>query len=243
MQKFNIELAGLVIEVNCHYPYTEHYCREYLTDQQADFAVTVSEEEIEQEIAVSPYEPKPAYAESICVYRAIANRLPLYNRAVFHGAVISYRGNGYLFTAPSGTGKTTHIRLWQQYVEGVDIVNGDKPILRVENGEAEAYATPYAGKERYENHGSILLNGICLLHRGEQNRIRRVTTGEVLGEIVKQLYIPKEEEPVIKTLELLNTLMTTIPVYLLECNISEEAVKTSFEALTGEEYVRKEQAE
>ena len=239
MQKFNVELAGLVVEVNCRYSFTPSYCRDYLTDKTADFSVTVSEEEIEQDIAISPHNPRPPYAESICVYRAIADRLPLYHRAVFHGAVISCKGNGYLFTAPSGTGKTTHIRLWQQFVDGVEIVNGDKPILRVENGEAEAYATPYAGKERYQNHGSIFLKGICLLRRGEQNRIRRVTTGEVLREIVKQLYIPKEEEPVVKTLELLNELMVTVPVYLLECDISEEAVKASFEALTGESYKKR----
>lgn len=236
MRTFQVEMAGLVIEVNCRYDFTERYCRDYLTDRKADFSVLVNEEEIEQEIAVSPYSPQPAYAESICVYRAIANQLPLYNRTVFHGAVISYGGDGYLFTAPSGTGKTTHIRLWQQYVDGVEIVNGDKPILYVENGTVEAFATPYAGKERYQNHGSILLKGICLLHRGEKNTIRRVTTGEVLSEIVKQIYLPKEQEAVIKTLELLNVLMTYLPVYLLECDISEEAVKTSFEALTGRRY-------
>lgn len=236
MRKYNVEMAKLVVEVNCRYDFTERYCRDYLTDKPADFSVSVSEEEIEQEIAVSPYTPQPAYAESICVYRAIANRLPLYHRAVFHGAVISYGSDGYLFTAPSGTGKTTHIRLWQRYLDGVDIVNGDKPILFSENGRVEAFATPYAGKERYQNHGSILLKGICLLHRGKQNRIRRVTTGEVLSEIVKQLYLPKEQEALVKTLELLNELMVSLPVYLLECDISEEAVKTSFEALTGLPY-------
>ncbi|MBQ9227201.1 MAG: hypothetical protein IJ168_00090 [Eubacterium sp.] len=236
MEKFNVALAGLTVEVNCHYAFTKEYCRAYLTDAPADFAVTVTDEHIDQEVAISPYHPQRDYAESICVYREIANRLPLYHRAVFHGAVISYRGKGYLFTAPSGTGKTTHIRLWRKYLDGVDIVNGDKPILRVENGEAEAYATPYAGKERYENHGSILLSGICYLRRGEENRIRRVTTGEILRDIVKQLYIPKEAQAVAGTLDLLDGLMRSVPVYVLECNISEDAVKTSFEALTGEKY-------
>jgi len=243
MHTFNVEMAGLTVQVNCHYPYTERFCRDYLTDKTADLSVTVSEEDIQQEIELSPYNPRPAYAESICVYRAIAGQLPLYHRTVFHGAVISYGGNGYLFTAPSGTGKTTHICLWQKYLDGVEIVNGDKPILRVENGEVEAYATPYAGKERYQNHGSVRIKGICLLHRGEQNRIRRVKAGEVLREIVKQIYLPQETEPVVKTLDILNELLTTVPVYLLECDMSEEAVKTSFEAMTGEPYQRKEKAE
>lgn len=237
MQKFNIEFAKLNIEVNCNYTYSEHFCRDYAAEAgKADFSVYVSEKDVEKEVAESPYNPKPQYAESICVYREIAKQLPYFNRMVFHGAVISYNGRGYMFTAPSGTGKTTHISLWKKYLDGVEIVNGDKPIIRIENGEAEAFATPYSGKEGYQNHGSILLNGICIIHRGEENRIRRVSVGEIISEIMNQVYMPYESETVIKTLDLLDALFRAVPVFVLECDISEEAVKTSFEALTGEKY-------
>lgn len=236
MEKFNVEFAKLNIEVNCNYGYTRRFCRDYLTESPADFSITVSEGEVKEEVESSPYNPRPDYAESICVYREIAKQLPFFNRMVFHGAVISYNGKGYLFTAPSGTGKTTHISLWQQYIENVDIVNGDKPILHIENKEAEAFATPYSGKEGYQNHSSIMLGGICLIKRGAENKIERVSAGTILTEIMNQIFLPYEADAVVKTLELLDSLLTSVPVYVLECNISEDAVKTSFEALTGEKY-------
>ncbi len=241
MQKFNVNFAKLNIEVNCNYGFTQRFCRDYLADGEADFSVTVSEEDIDREIEISPYNPERGYAESICVYREIAKRLPLYNRAVFHGAVISYNNRGYLFTAPSGTGKTTHIKLWQQYLDGVEIVNGDKPILFADGEGVEAFATPYSGKEGYQNHGSIRLKGICIIHRGAENRIRRAESGEALSEIIHQIYIPfNDEAAVTKTLDLLDLMFKSIPIYILECNIGEEAVKTSFEALTGERYGKNE---
>lgn len=238
MQKFNVEFAKLNIEVNCNYDYSPHFCRDYLTEGKPDFSVTVSESDIDEEIASSQYSPKRGYAESICVYREIAKQLPFYNRMVFHGAVISYNGKGFLFTAPSGTGKTTHISLWKQYIEGVDIVNGDKPIIQIENNTATAYATPYSGKEGYQNHGSINLSGMCIIRRGKENKIQRVSAGSVLSDIMNQIYMPYDTEAVVKTLELLDALLKCFPVYVLECDISEEAVKTSFEALTGEKYGR-----
>ena len=255
---FTVNFSDLNIEINTEFNYTYKFCRDYLSDSKADFSVSPSSEEIDAEIEVSDFNPSRGYAESICVYRKIADMLPFYNRMVFHGAVISYDNNGYIFTAPSGTGKTTHISLWQKYLNGVEIVNGDKPILRIENGKVTAYSTPYAGKEGYQNHSSIEIKGICIIHRlpsspsprGEggplavdevenetpKPNIRRVKTSEFLTEMLAQMYMPPEQEATVKTLDMLDTLVRSIPVYILECDISEEAVKTSFEALTNTTY-------
>lgn len=236
MYRFTVEMAKLNIEVNCHYPYTRQFCADYLSEAPADYAVSPTQEDIDEEIRISGFQPERGYAESICVYREIAKRLPFYDRLVFHGAVIEKDGRGYLFTAPSGTGKTTHIRLWQQYLGGVEIVNGDKPILHITEEGVTAYATPYAGKEHYQNHSSVALSGICIIHRGEKNRIRRVSAGEALGELMHQVYLPEDAAAAVKTLELLDRLFTALPLYILECTISEDAVRTSYEALTGEAY-------
>ena len=236
MFNFKVEFAKLNIDVNTNYEYTMRFCKRYLTEGESDFSVSVREEEIDEEIAVSPYNPKRGYAESICVYREIAKQLPLFNRMVFHGAVISYNDKGYLFTAPSGTGKTTHIMLWKKFIENVEIVNGDKPILHIENNTVEAYATPYCGKEGYQNGSSVKLSALCLIRRGEVNRIKKVKPSEILSEIMNQLFMPYEAEAVVKTLDLLDSLFKNVPAYVLECDMSEEAVKTSFEALTGEKY-------
>ncbi len=244
---FCVNFAKLKIEINCLFDFTRGFCGAYVLppDHPAacDFSVSVSEEAIQKEIDSSPYHPRAPYAESICAYREIAEKLPLYDRCVFHGAVISYDGKGYIFTAPSGTGKTTHIRLWQQYLSGVEIVNGDKPILHIEEDGVTAYATPYAGKEGYENHTSVPLSGICIVEQAPQNSLRRMAPAECLMRIIMQMYKPYNTAAAVKTLELLDRLLSQIPVYVLGCNISEDAVRCSFEGMTGLSYDERKQSD
>ena len=231
--KFCVNFSKLNIGINAIYDFTRNFCSEYITEAEPDFCVQTSEEKIDAEIDAVDFTPSRGYAESICIYREIAEKLPEYNRCVFHGAVIEYEGNGFLFTAPSGTGKTTHIRLWKHFLgDKCSIVNGDKPILHIEENRAFAYATPYAGKEGYQNRSSAGLKGICLIKRGNKNRIERVSAGDYLTELLTQMYMPKNSAQALKTLELLDKLLTAVPVYVLHCDISEEAFKTSFEALT-----------
>ena len=239
-----VNIANLNIAVKCEYDFTYKFCSDYITDEKPDFCVSVSPASVDEEINNSPYNPTRPYAESICAYREIAEKLPFYDRCVFHGAVISYDGSGYIFTAPSGTGKTTHIALWQKYLDGVEIVNGDKPVLHITEDEVTAYATPYAGKEGLQNHSHCAIKGICLIEQAKENSIRRLTVSECLMRIMTQMYKPFDAATAVKTLELLDKLLRNIPVYLLGCNISSDAVRCSFEALTGLDFdERKKQSE
>lgn len=237
MQKFTVEFAKLNIEINSEYEYSHNFCKDYLSDKAPDFSVSVKSEEIDEEIEISEFTPTRGYAESICVYREIAKKLPFYDRFVFHGAVISCGGDGFIFTAPSGTGKTTHIMLWKKYIEGVEVVNGDKPIIRVTDEGVTAYATPYAGKERMQNHSSVGIKAICILKRGTENRIKKVRASECISDIVRQVYIPPEPDAVMATFDLLDKMLRQIDIYILECDISEEAVKCSYEAMSGKKYI------
>ena len=233
---FCVNFSDLNIKIKSIYDYTYDFCREYICDGTPDFAVETTEEKIDAEINTVDFGPSRGYAESICIYREIAEKLPEFNRCVFHGAVLEYNNKGFIFTAPSGTGKTTHIRLWKKFLgDKVSIVNGDKPILHIEKDGVIAYATPYAGKEKYQNHSSVQLCGICIIKRGKENRIEKVKAGDYLTEIITQMYMPFEPEHSIKTLELLDTLLKTVPLYVLHCDISEEAFKTSFGELVNED--------
>ncbi|MBR3738744.1 MAG: hypothetical protein IKN26_08410 [Eubacterium sp.] len=235
--EFCVDFAKLNIKINSKYDYTYNFCREFETKGKIDFEVETTDEKIDKEIENSEFNPPRDYAESICIYREIAEVLPSYNRCVFHGAVIEYNNKGFIFTAPSGTGKTTHISLWKKFLgDKMSIVNGDKPILHFENGEVFAYSTPYAGKERLQNHSSVKLSGICLIKRGKENKIQKVNAGDYLTEIVPQVYMPFEPLQAMKTLEHLDELLKDVPMYVLYCDISKEAFKTSFEELTGEKY-------
>ncbi len=235
--QFNMRLAGLNVNVQYRYDYLPRFCKDYLIDDALNidiFAQTTDEKIIaEQQNGANA----PLYScESLCIYREIAEQLPLLSRFVFHGAAISYKDKAYVFTAPSGTGKTTHISLWQKYIgEGVGIVNGDKPIFHI-GDSTTVYGTPWAGKENFQKNTSATLGGICIIKRGTENKITKIQPFMVLPYIMNQVYMPTDRAAMDATMKLIDRLITTVPVYLLECDISEEAVKTSFTALTGEEY-------
>lgn len=237
VEGFTFGIAGFNIGVRCRHDYLVRQCRDYMTDGgEVLMTVSATDEAIEEEYKLTPQMTR-GYIESICVYREIAEKLPKHGAAVFHGAAISYGDKAYLFTAPSGTGKSTHIRLWKQYLgDGVDIVNGDKPVLKVSDDGVLVCSTPWAGKENWHKNRIVPLGGLCILKRGKVNRIKKVEPAEVLDVLLGQMYMPKDGESAVLSLEILDTLCQRVPVYVLECDISEDAVKASFSAMTGEEY-------
>ena len=107
-----------------------------------------------------------------------------YDTILFHGSVIAVDGIGYLFTAKSGTGKSTHTRLWREYFgDRAAMVNDDKPLLKITDSSVIAYGTPYNGKHRLGTNISVPLKAICILTRAADNHIeptlicRRTTDG------------------------------------------------------------------
>ena len=236
--KFIVGLADRYIEINSVYDELKNFFKDYLvTDVIPDFSVSLCKEDIlaEQE-ATSENQFSPTYLETLALLRKLAEILPSHNRILMHGASISYNENAYLFTAPSGTGKSTHIRLWKKYLgDDVKIVNGDKPFISLEN-EPMIYGSPWAGKENWHRNCKMPLKGICFVQRGTTNSIRRIEASECLSLLFKQVYLPADTLAAGLTLELVDTLIKKVPLYVLTCDMSEEAVKCSFEALTGLSY-------
>ena len=236
-ESFTFGIAGFNIGVECRYDYLVKQCRDYMTDGgETVMRVYATDAAIENEHKLTPQMPK-GYIESICVYREIAERLPKHGAAVFHGAAISYGDKAYIFTAPSGTGKSTHIKLWKHYLgEKVDIVNGDKPVIKISGDGMLVCSTPWAGKENWHKNRVAPIGGVCILKRGKANRIRKAGPSDVLDVLLGQIYMPRDGESAVLSLEILDTLCARVPVYVLECDISEEAVRTSFAEMTGEDY-------
>ena len=241
MADFYIELAEKTVNIQSSSPFAEKFCADYLTQKtDADIFAKAERDEVLREIEEAEVRTTFDYAEILCIYRHIAEKLPLFDRFVMHGAAVKCGESAYIFTAPSGTGKTTHLRLWQEYLgDSVCVINGDKPILKIENGEVAAYGTAWAGKERLGNNTSAPLKAICILKRGKENKIYKVDPKEYFAVLLNQIYLPKNEEAARKNLELFSKLVDLVPVYVLECDISEDAVKTSFEALSGQKYKKR----
>ncbi|WP_456081167.1 hypothetical protein [Mediterraneibacter sp.] len=157
-----------------------------------------------------------------------------YGGIMIHSSAVEVDGKAYLFSAPSGTGKSTHTKQWQKYF-GTDraiIINDDKPVLRRLEDGWYAYGTPFSGKTDENVNKKVKLQGICMLERGE-NRIRQIQPAEAIPLILQQTIRPKNEKYLGKMMEIMDQLLREVPVYRMQCDISEEAVKMSYEAMKG----------
>lgn len=246
---FCIRIADFVVRVHPLHAQIAWLCREYIAcdvglEVRVDLDVRVTQDDInfERDMATEGTEWTDAYLETLAVQRAIANRLPERHRLLVHGAVIELEGRAYLFTAPSGTGKSTHIRLWRQYLgDAVRVINGDKPFVRIPEHRDElpvVYGTPWAGKEGWQCNDSAPLAGIVLLSRSEPgaSSIRLASAALNLDKIMRQVYFPSDAGAAALTLDLLDAMLARVPVYELVCDMSEDAVHASFEGLTGLNY-------
>lgn len=233
LHHIKVNLAGLNIDIEYKDEKIAKLCRDYVAEfSEPDIKVLYSEEGCATEKGKGNH--GDLAAEFANIYRQIAEALPRFSRAVAHGAAITYKGNAYLFIAKSGTGKTTHIKLWREHFDGIGIINGDKPILKVDKENVIAYGTPWAGKEMFQKNTSAPIKGICVIRRASKNSIRRLKTDEAINAIIKQIYLSQNGEILGLTMRLINDIIGLVPFYELSCDISREAAVCSFTAMTGE---------
>lgn len=173
-----------------------------------------------------------AYLETLAVYRKIADHLLSCDTLLFHGSVIAVDGEGYLFTAKSGTGKSTHTRLWREYFgERAVMVNDDKPLLHIADSGVTAYGTPWDGKHRLSTNIAVPLKGICILTRDAKNHIEPVEPHAVYPLIVQQTNRSLSADGMKQTLSLIDRMLNVVPVYRLGCNMDIEAAKVAYEGM------------
>ena len=158
---------------------------------------------------------------------------------MLHSSAVVVDGRAYLFSAPSGTGKSTHTQLWLKlFGERAYILNDDKPALRLENGVWYVYGTPWSGKHDISVNTRVPLAGIAKIERGEYNEIIPWTGYEVLNTLMKQLVRPRDMEAQLKLMDILDKLISQIPMWKLRCNMGDEAAIISYEAMSKQKYAR-----
>ena len=228
-----IRMAELNIEIEARYAFTARFCREFLADfDTPDLKIAVTEADIAAERAADPYHNDEGYLECICIYRAIALQLPRFDAMVFHAAVIAKDGKALAFAAHSGTGKSTHIALWQrEFGDAVSVVNGDKPIFRRIDGVWYAFGTPWRGKESFGGNLSAPLHAICFLERGKENTVTPVGDDVGVARLFSQTLLPSDPVMADKHLSLLDDLITKTPTYLLHCNMEPLAAHVAHDGL------------
>jgi len=242
MTGFTMELADIAVGVECQFTATADLCSEYLTDRSAAFSVKVEpadlvfEKERVARTARLHGQPRRSYPdeylETLALYRKISERMPFYHTVLFHCSALAADGEGYLFTAKSGTGKSTHARLWREYLgERVVMVNDDKPLVRVTGDGAFVFGTPWRGKHRLGRNMSAPIKAVCLLERGQENAIREISAAEAYPMLLQQTYRPADPEALQSTMSLLDDLAERVRFFRLSCNMDVDAARVAYEGM------------
>ena len=228
---FCIKLGGIPIGIVHRYPYVRLLCRGYETTDPPVFTVQASEEEIKAE-QDGETDFSEDYCESLCLYRKICRQLPRYDAFLIHASVVAVDGEAYVFAAPSGTGKTTHTRLWlEQFRDRAEMINGDKPIFRFIGDRLYTCGTPWCGKERLGSNVMRPVRAICFLEQSLVNSIRLLTGVEVSHRIFHQLLMPESQEELDQLWPLLERLLVDTSFYLLQCNRELEAAQLAYQTM------------
>lgn len=241
---FKIKLAEKIFLINSLHDYAYEFCKDYLTDENEDFCVQIAPSDIDFEREKSKNEDikegmpvrkfSDDYLETLAIYRKISEMLVFENVILFHGSVVAVDGEGYLFTAKSGTGKSTHTRLWRQYFgDRAVMINDDKPLLKISSNSVTAFGTPWNGKHRLGENTSVKLGAICILNRGEINEIVKISPSDAYDMLCQQAHRPNDPVRLLKTLELIDKLSENTALYKLWCNMDISAVKTAYDCMNG----------
>ena len=242
MADFLLKIAEHVAQVHSLFESTPQYFRPYLTDEPAEFSVTVTKENIDfeqadllEEAHRDGFKPRvftDPFLERAAIQRAFAEYLLAHDIILFHGSAIAVDGEGFLFTAHSGTGKSTHTRLWREvFGSRAVMVNDDKPFLQITESGVILHGSPWSGKHGLDANVSVPLKGLCFLERGAENTISPAATQDLMPILHKQCYFPLDERRHQKVSQLLDSLAQTVPLWHLRCNKQPEAAQVSFEAM------------
>lgn len=233
MTTFQIQCANIIIEIRCFNESIKDRCAKYLINSsKSDIIVSpnIGHFNTAKKFMANDNVEDIEFAAILCdLHEKLIERMA----CSMHAAVISVDGLGYAFAAQSGVGKTTHINLWKKrFGDRCEIVNGDKPILTFDNKNVFASGSPWCGKEGFSKNITVPLKAICFLERAEVSKIRLLSSNEIIDRLFYQLSIPKQNTGLTsKCLKIANALIQNIPFYLLQCNISDEAVKIAYEEM------------
>ncbi len=226
-------IADLLVQMES-FGRTVEQAKPYLTEEDGtpDIIITSRWQELKKR---APY-----LTDEVCEYLSTGSsfyrQLLSYQGMLLHSSAVVMDGRAYLFSAPCGTGKSTHTSLWLKvFGERARILNDDKPALRLENDVFYAYGTPWSGKYDMNLNIRVPVAGICVLRRSEANRIEPYDGIMAIHDLLEQTSRIKNEEFMGKLLTLLDVLLEKVPVWKMECNMDPTAARMSYSAMSGKD--------
>lgn len=197
------------------------------SDDEVQIRLNVKEDFIRQKKEEIPHLSLDDH-EYMWTGEAFYNELLKHDGMMLHSSCVEKDGYAYLFSAKSGTGKSTHTHLWLKNLEGTRIINDDKPALVLKNGKWYACGTPFSGKTDENVDVKVPIRALVFLHRSEKNEVKRMPVVQAIGMLLSQTIRPNSKELAEKMLELADKLLTEVPVFSLGCNMDDDAAIVAY---------------
>ena len=244
MYEFTVEIAGVPLLLRCRHKVNQDFFQDYFTDRRPELEIEISDEDLERTLLkAEEYEGKEQvyrhlhigpYLENNAIHEKIAKGLAAYDILLLHGSALSMDGQAYIFTAASGTGKSTHARLWREaFKDRVSMINDDKPLLKLQDDRVLVYGTPWDGKHKLSTNTSAPVRAIAHLVRSQENSVRALTSAEGFQILLRHSLWPDRPEERIKVLALQKKLIERLRFYELRCNMQPEAAMISWSGMQG----------
>ena len=234
-----MKIAGIPVRIKCKYPKNYDFLLPYATEEEAEFTVEVTADDIaytqdhlERSYGKQEWSNFGSYLENVSILFVLSKKLLDYNVLLLHGSALCMDGEAYIFTASSGTGKSTHARFWREtFGERVWMINDDKPMIRIENGKATVYGTPWDGKHHLSRNASAPLKAIIWLKRDVENHIEPLDKGDIFPVLMVQSAWTKRGPLRLKAVQLEIKLLDTAEFYELGCNMDPEAARIAWQGM------------
>ena len=235
MINFKIKVANIVLEVNAFNETTKKYCEDFLSDENSQYVISLTEKDLKNEVVESNNGHVYVNEEISALYRKIADLFIEHNIVVFHGSSFKVNDSGFIVTARSGVGKSTHVRLLKEYLGNeLEYINDDKPLLEI-NDELTLYSSPWNGKERRGNNNKAPLKAIIFLNRGDNTYRKLDNKEEIYFKLLSQVYLPKDKSKREKGLQIIDILLKRINFYEINVNMDISAASMTVERIIKNE--------
>lgn len=235
MIAFKIKIANKVIKINAFNETTKKYCLSFLSEEEVDYEITMNREDLENEASNSNEGKVYVNEEISALYRKIADLFVEEDIIVFHGSSFKVNDNGFIVTARSGVGKSTHSKLLKDLLgDNFTYINDDKPLVKVDDA-ITIYSNPWNGKERRGNNISAPLKAVLFLNRSETPNYKKITNKEeVYIKLLSQIYLPKEKSKREKALKLVDLILKNTDFYEINVNKDIESAKMTYKEIISQ---------
>lgn len=229
-------IAGIKTEYEPKFSLLRERSRAYeadFPDGEAEIKINITDAFIDAQRKVFPNLTREEH-EYMWTGEGFYSEVLRHGGMLLHSSCVEKSGKAYLFSANSGTGKSTHTHLWLDEIPGTRIINDDKPLLLLRDGRFFACGTPFSGKTDENINECVPIRAIVFLHRSAENILKRMKPASAVPLFLAQTVNPRIKEYAGEMLETADKILTSVPVFSLGCNKEKGTGKFVYEEIEKE---------